>query len=99
MDPRTYCQQGRAALLGKRGHQQQGRKTSQVLAVLAYFAQQELTERDFVAQLVLLRDSAERSGRAGLAVAARAVLRDGETQEPGRATAQPGAPKRAQARR
>jgi hypothetical protein len=66
-----------------------------VLAVLVFFAQQDMTERDFVAQLVLLGESSERSGRTALAAAARAVLRDWETHARRSAALQPGEPKRA----
>ena len=49
---------------------------AQSVAVAAYYAQREFSERDFVNDLELLAGSAERSDRPGLATAARAVLAD-----------------------
>jgi len=79
VDPRTYCRQAMAKVLGQGRMQQDGLTDRQVLVVLAYFAQQETSERDFIGQLTLLGDSAERSGRTALAAAARAVLHDWQT--------------------
>ena len=76
VDPRTYCRRAMANSLGRTRPRQDESIKRQVLVVLAYFAQQDTSERDFVAQLRLLGDSAERSGRPSLAAAARAVLHD-----------------------
>ena len=76
MDPDTYCRQVISQLLGKSKRQDAGLSDRQVLAVLAHFALQKPSERDFTAQLALLADSAERSHRRSLAAAARAILED-----------------------
>ena len=76
MDPRTYCRQVIADLLGKSRRQDTGLSDRQVVVVLAHFALQNPSGRDFTAQLALLADSAERSHRRSLAAAARAILED-----------------------
>src|SRR5437763_10535812 len=76
MNPDTYCRQVSAQLLGKSKRQDAGLSDRQVVAVLAHFALQKPSERDFTAQLALLADSAERSHRRSLAAAARAILED-----------------------
>src|SRR5437763_16305675 len=76
MNPDTYCRQVIVDLLGKSRRQDAGLSDRQVVAVLAHFALQNPSGRDFTAQLALLADSAERSHRRSLAAAARAILED-----------------------
>jgi hypothetical protein len=85
VDPQTYCRHAMANVLGRSGKQQDGSSDRQVLVVLAYFAQQDTSERDFVRQLTLLGDTAERSGRTSLAAAARSVLSNWQTRGRGEA--------------
>jgi hypothetical protein len=76
VDPHTYCRQVIADLLSESRRQDAGLSDRQVVAVLAHFALQKPSGRDFTAQLALLADSAERSHRRSLAAAARTILED-----------------------
>jgi hypothetical protein len=91
VDPHTYCRQVIADLLSERRRQDAGLSDRQVVAVLAHFALQKPSGRDFTAQLALLADSAERSHRRTLAAAARAILEDWQRRAAGES---PGATER-----
>ena len=80
MDPRTYCQQTIKDLRSSDAKRFSGIEDHQIVVVLSFFAQQTATERDFLTQLKLLAESAERSRRTSLAAAARAVLEDWQSR-------------------
>ena len=80
MDPRTYCEHAMGQLRRKTATRHRDAEGRQMVVVLAYFAQQQPSERDFASQLKLLAESAERSRRSLLATAARAVLSDWEAR-------------------
>jgi hypothetical protein len=80
MEPRTYCQEAMDRLRGRGAESFSGAEDKQVVVVLAYFAQQKPSERDFPSELKLLAESATRSGRSSLAAAASAVLSDWQTR-------------------
>jgi hypothetical protein len=71
MDPSRYCQQAIQELRSASAIEGQ-----QKIVVLAYFADLNPSAADFLTELRLLAESAERSGRASLASAARAVIAD-----------------------
>jgi hypothetical protein len=76
MEPRIYCQEAIDRLRVRGAESFSGAEDKQVVVVLAYFAQQKPSERDFTSGLKLLAESATRSGRSSLAAAANAVLSD-----------------------
>jgi len=80
MDPRSYCQHAIGQLRRETATRHRDVEGRQMVVVLAYFAQQQPSERDFASQLKLLAESAERSRRRSLAAAARAVLSDWEAR-------------------
>ena len=80
MDPRTYCEHAMGQLRQKIATRPRDVEGRQRVVVLAYFAQQQPSVRDFASQLKLLAESAERSRRSSLAAAARAVLCDWEAR-------------------
>jgi hypothetical protein len=76
MEPRIYCER-KIQQLREREKQTGGTiARHQKIAVLAYFAQQTPPEREFARELALLAESAERSQRTALALAARSILSD-----------------------
>jgi hypothetical protein len=83
VDPRTYCERAIGQLRRETATQHRDVEGRQRVVVLAYFAQQQPSARDFASQLRLLAESAERSRRTALAAAARAVLRDWEARAAG----------------
>ena len=86
MDPRTYCAEAIAELrapTGSRPARFGGRDRFRLIAVLAHFALQDPAPAAFAEGLHALASDAERRGRAGLARAARAVLRDWRRRAPG----------------
>ena len=75
MDPSRYCQQAIQEL-----RREPAIEGQQKIVVLAYFADLSPSEQDFSSQLKLLAESAERTGRASLASAARSVLEEWQSR-------------------
>ena len=85
MDPRTYCAEAIAELRapsGRRAARFGVPDRCRLIAVLAHFALRDPAPADFAAELHALATDAERRKQAGLARAARAVLRDWRRREP-----------------
>jgi hypothetical protein len=89
MEPRTYCQEAIDQLRGRGADRFPSAENKQIVVVLAYFAEQKPSERDFTSELKLLADSATRSGRPSLAAAASAVLSDWQARAASDKTAPP----------
>jgi hypothetical protein len=82
MTPREYCEQN-VRRLQDSSHAPHDKWTMQIRSVLSFFAQRNLTDHEFVAELKLMAESAEHSGRPALAAAVRTVLADWATAPPG----------------
>ena len=86
MDPKSYCAEAIAELRAPAGHRPArfgGRDRFRLIAALAHFALRDPPPAVFAEGLDRLAWDAERQGRAGLARAARAVLRDWRRRAPG----------------
>ena len=82
MDPHLYCEETIADLLAQRADRRSGPADLQRAAVLAFLAQQRLSERDFARELRALAAGADH-GRPGVAAAAQAILRDWQARTAG----------------
>ena len=82
MDPQTYCTQIITDLFAERTDVPADRERLQRAAVVAFLAQQRLSERDFARELRELAAGADH-GRPGVAAAAQAILRDWQARTAG----------------
>ena len=81
MTPRDYCKQTMRRLQDA-SPAPHNKTAMQVLSVLSFFAQRDRTDHEFVADLRLMAESAEHSGRPGLAAGARTVLAEWDAISP-----------------
>lgn len=76
MEPRVSCEQAIRELRAERSARFGDADARQILVVLSYLVDQQLSGADFARALQLMAESASRGGRPSLAAAARAVLDD-----------------------
>ena len=76
MDPHLYCLEALSELQGRETERFASSEVYQVQLVLAHYSREPLSAQDFEQALWWVADGAERTGRARLAAAARAILAD-----------------------